>query len=306
MRSTAFGDAQLAFNKIISDGIFREVNFVLGADLIPGVSAGLKLGVISGSVSQKLEIFPVDDDLNDIHHLETNEISLSSTPINLNFGLNCQYDEQFAIAAVIKFPFTLETENSYVLKTNNTEALPKLPLPQDYSPEYSVCTAGFDSIAQTVFNRKVKYPLSLGIGVDYRFTNVLEARINAEFEYTFWSNFDDSYYSDVKYSDTYAIRLGIEHIFFDKLPFRVGFNYQPLKENRRYTRSVLTLGVGLLFENFEIDLSGGMESLTTNQSDMFDDGNYPPLESRVDDTDRVQSNYLYGMIEFRYGLDSIF
>ena len=100
--------------------------------------------------------------------------------------------------------------------------------------------------------------------------------------------------------------MGIEHIFFDKLPFRVGFNYQPLKENRRYTRSVLTLGVGLLFENFEIDLSGGMESLTTNQSDMFDDGNYPPLESRVDDTDRVQSNYLYGMIEFRYGLDSIF
>jgi hypothetical protein len=39
---------------------------------------------------------------------------------------------------------------------------------------------------------------------------------------------------------------------------------------------------------------------------LFDDGNYPPLESRADLTDRVQNNFLYGMIEFRYGLNNLF
>ena len=152
----------------------------------------------------------------------------------------------------------------------------------------------------------MKYPLSLGIGIEYRFTNVLEARINADFEYTFWSKFEDDLNPDIDFSDTYAIRVGLEHIFFDKMPFRVGFNYQPLKENRQYTRTVLTLGIGVLFDNLEVDLSGGLEGLTTNQFDLFDDGNYPPLVSRADPVDRVQSNYLYGMIEFRFGLDSIY
>ncbi len=306
VRSTAFGDALLAYNKIKSDGLFKEINFVLGGDLIPGVAAGIKLGLVTGTVSQKLEILPVEDDLEDIHHIETNEISLSNTPLNVTFGLNYQHDEQFAVATVIKLPLTLETENNYSIKTNNVEMLPGLPLPQNQDLVYAAGTADFDSVAQTVFSRKLKYPLSLGIAVDYRFTNQLEARIHAEFEYTFWSQVSDSYYSDLKFSDTYAIRLGVEHIFFDKMPFRVGFNYQPLKENKQYTRSVLTLGVGLLFDSFEIDLSGGLENLTTNQLDLFDDGTYPPLESRPDFIDRVQTNYLYGMIEFRFMFDSVF
>jgi hypothetical protein len=303
VRSDQFGDDLLAYNKINSDGIFKEVNVVLGANLIPSVGLGLKLGFLTGSVSQKLEVFPVDEDLQNIHQLETNEISLKSTPLNVNIGLNYRYNEQFSVATIIKFPFTLETENRHVIKTNRDATSPGLPVPPEYIPDYSEGTSGFDSTAQMTFNRKIDYPLTLGIGFDYRFTNILEARIHAEFEYAFWSQFSDSYYNNVTFSDNYAIRLGVEHIFFDKMPFRVGFKYQPLKENRRYTRSVLTLGVGLLFDTFEIDLSGGIESLTTIQSDLFDDGSYPPLESRINLNDRVQTNYFYGMVEVRIELD---
>ena len=184
--------------------------------------------------------------------------------------------------------------------------MPGLPVPQNYIPQYSSGAAGLDSTARTSFKRELQYPLSIGFGIDYRFTNILEARIHADFEYTFWSNFDDDLNPDLKYSDTYAIRVGVEHIFFDKMPFRVGFNYQPLKENKQYTRALLTLGIGILFGDLQIDLAGGLENLTTNQSDLFDDGNYPPLESRTDATDRVQYNYFYGMIEFRYGLNNLF
>ena len=68
VRSTDFGDALLAYNKIYSDGIFREISFAVAASLIPDFSVGLKMGIVTGSVSQKLEIYPVDESLRGIHH----------------------------------------------------------------------------------------------------------------------------------------------------------------------------------------------------------------------------------------------
>jgi long-subunit fatty acid transport protein len=305
VRSDAFGDALLAYNKIISEGQFKEVSFVLGADLIPGVAAGVKLGLITGSITQKVEVVAVDEDISGLANREDNDVSLDGMPVNVNIGLHYRYDEHFAIASVIRFPYTIETTNSHILNTNADGNPVGALAPFNYSPVYTAGTSGFDSTATKDFARTQKYPLSLGLGLDYRFTNVLEARIHADFEYTFWSNFSDSFTPGIKFSDTYRIRLGVEHIFFDKMPFRVGFSYQPLKENRRYTRSILTAGVGILFPGVEVDLSGGIENLTTIQADLFDDGNYPPLESRLDTNDRVQSNYLYGMVEFRFWLNDI-
>ena len=281
VRSNAFGDALLAYNKIKSEGVLREYAVTLGAEVLEQVSMGIKIGVVDGGIDRRIEIVPKDESLENIYTLESSEIKLKNMPVNINAGMHYQYNENFAAGVVVRFPLTIETD-------------------------VNVTTQMGDVSESVELSNKVKYPLSLVTGIDYRFTNILEARLNFDFEYTFWSEMKDDFQKGLDYSDTYAFKVGVEHIFFDKMPFRVGFSYQPLKENRQYTRTVLTAGVGILFENFVVDLAGGLEGFNTNQKDLFDDGLYPPLVSRANDIDRVQANFLYGILEIRFGLDSVF
>ena len=281
VRSNTFGDALLAYNKINSEGVMREYALTLGAEVLEQVSMGIKIGVVDGSIDRRIEIVPKDESLENIYTLESRESKLKNLPVNVNAGIHYRYDENFAAGVVVRFPLTIETDVNIAAKASEMSG-------------------------SAVLSNKVKYPLSLVTGIDYRFTNILEARLNFDFEYTFWSEMKDDFNKALKYSDTYAFKVGVEHIFFDRMPFRVGFNYQPLKENRQYTRTVLTAGVGILFDDFVIDLAGGLEGLTTNQTDLFDDGLYPPLVSRADNLDRVQANFLYGVLEIRFGLDSVF
>lgn len=281
VRSNTFGDALLAYNKINSEGVLREYALTLGAEVMEQVSMGVKIGFVDGTIDRKIEIVPKDESLDNIYTLESRKIKMKNLPVNVNAGIHYQYDENFAAGVVVRFPLTIETDVDITAQASDMSGL-------------------------AVVSNKVEYPLSLAAGIDYRFTNILEARLNFDFEYTFWSEMKDDFQSGLNYSDTYAFKVGVEHIFFDKMPFRVGFNYQPLKENRQYTRTVLTAGVGILFDNFVVDLSGGLEGFTTNQTDLFDDGLYPPLVSRADNIDRVQANFLYGVLEIRFGLDSVF
>ncbi len=305
VRTTGFSDEILAYNKINSDGGFREYNLSAGVEPLPGLSLGLKFGVLTGGMDQKAEIYPVSNNLQDIAQVETKIINLDSNPFKTDIGIHYQVDPQFGIAAVIGMPFTVETQNVYTIQTNDP-GLPRILDPDRYiDPDLTTGQSDYDSAGRAEKIRKVKYPLRTGFGLEYRFTNILEARISADFEYVFWSDLNDSWRSAVNLSDIYIIKLGIEHIFFDKMPFRVGFNYQPLKENKNYTRSIFTLGIGLLFDGYQIDFSGGFENLTSNQPDLFNDGLYPPLSNRIENIDRVKTSNFYGMVEFRFSLNDI-
>ncbi|MFC2088370.1 hypothetical protein ACFLSX_02125, partial [Calditrichota bacterium] len=149
----------------------------------------------------------------------------------------------------------------------------------------------------------IEYPLSLGFGLNYKFTNVLLARLNVDFEYTLWSETKDNLQPNLNLDDTYKIMVGVEHVFFDKVPFRVGFTYEPLREAREFTKTLLTAGTGMVFENFTVELAGGVSSFTFNQNDMFDNGIYG-LESRGQNAfDRVETDEFFGIIEINYFLN---
>ena len=305
VRTTGFTDEILAYNKIYSEGGFREYNISAGVGIIEGLSLGVKAGFLTGSIEQKAEIYPVANDLTNIAQLETNAIQPESMPIRTEIGLHYQIDPQFGIGAVLGLPFEVATKNSYQLNTNDPE-LPRLLDPDRYfEPEFTTGVGDYDSVGQKQKIREVEYPKRLGAGLEYRFTNILEARINADFEYIFWSELSDSWRPGLHLNDIYVIKLGVEHIFFDKMPFRIGFNYQPLKENKNYTRSIFTLGIGLLFEGYQIDFAGGFENLTSNQPDLFSDGLYPPLSDRTESVDRVKTSNFYGIVEFRFYLKDI-
>ena len=151
-----------------------------------------------------------------------------------------------------------------------------------------------------VIPQEIEYPMSLGFGLNYKFTNILLARLNFDFEYTFWSDAKDELNPNLRFEDTYRFMVGVEHIFMDKVPFRVGFNYAPLRENKSITQTILTAGTGMVFDNFTFEISGGISSLTYNQFDMYDNALYGEESRGEEALDRVETNSFYGMLEVNY------
>jgi len=311
VRSNDFGDYIFSYNTIHSDGNFRNFSASIAAKPIPNLTVGFSIGALKGEIDQKSGIDPQDNLLNSIRQTETNNIVLHYIPFHFILGAIYTVDERLSVGAVIKLPYTVDLKHEYLLQSNDTLNINRI-IDRDtlFSKNLIASTnQDYNYESQNLTEQKLEFPLSLGFGVEYRFKNILEARISADFEYTFWSDFKDDLRKHLNYNDTYAIRVGIEHIFFDKMPFRLGFNYQPLKENKQFTKTVITGGVGMIFDNFCIDFAGGFSSLNTNELDLFDDSLFhttnPPRNSTLQQLpiDRVETNDFYGMFELKYYFD---
>ena len=212
-----------------------------------------------------------------------NNIGLNSNPLHFNFGLFYQATEFLSLGSRISLPYTLEFQNDLSIESYDT-------------------TNTFSKISGTI-SQEIEYPLSLGFGLNYKFTNILLARLNFDFEYTFWSDIKDDINPDLRFDDTYRIKVGVEHIFMDKVPFRLGFNYAPLRENKSITQTIFTAGTGIVFDDFTFELSGGISSLIHNQFDMYDNALYGEESRGEEALDRVDTDSFYGMIEINYFLD---
>ena len=66
VRSSNFGDAILAYNKIHSDGVLQNLSLNAAAQLLDKLAFGFQLGIISGEINQTENINPVDTDIESI------------------------------------------------------------------------------------------------------------------------------------------------------------------------------------------------------------------------------------------------
>jgi len=283
VRSSNFGDAILAYNKIQSEGVLQNLSFNAATKLLDQLAFGLQLGIISGEINQSEKINPVDSDIENIRGNWINNINLNSNPLRFDLGLFYQPTEFLSLGSRISLPYTLEFQN-------------------DFSIEYYDTTNTFSKTSGTI-PQEIEYPLSFGFGLNYKFTNILLARLNFDFEYTFWSDIRDDLNPGLRFDDTYRFKVGVEHIFMDKVPFRLGFNYAPLRENKNITQTIFTAGTGMVFDDFKVELSGGISSLIFNQIDMYDNALYGEVSRGEEALDRVESDSFYGMIEINYFLD---
>jgi hypothetical protein len=278
VRSDYYGDELLGYNQWRSDGeiyaiplnvAFKPV--VLGIlDQEFSLAFGIGAKILTGSIEQMKKV-------------ETKTASLSGRDYELNFkkdvdnmpvipsvGLKINFGKRFSFGASIDLPYDIEFKNK---------------------------TTGPDS-SMVVAKEKLSYPMRLKFGTEYRFQNILEARIFTDFIYTFWEDFEDYQNEDISFDDTYNVRAGIEHIFFNKVPFRVGFDYGTLRESKNYSQTLLSAGTGLMVENIHIDMAGGISSLKYKQGDLFDDAIYN-METRSE-LDQVRWNHFYGRIDINY------
>ena len=202
-----------------------------------------------------------------------NKRDLDNLPVIPSAGIRIKIGDRFSFGSALRLPYDIK----FINKIYETNAL--------------------KDTAYTV-DQKLSYPMKLSLGTEYRFQNILEARIFTDFIYTFWENFKDSETEDLNFDNTYDVRAGIEHIFFNKVPFRVGFDYGTLRESKNYSRAVLSAGTGIIMNNLQLDMAVGISSLVYRQADMFDNADYG-MDS-VTDADRVRWNQLYVRIDVNY------
>lgn len=304
VRTTGFSDAILAYNKINSEGLLKEYSFNLAVSPLKDLSVGVNIGIINGDIEQLAEIDSVDRSMADIRQIETNSISLKNMPLSVKLGAFYRVNPFFAVAARLRLPMSIETENKYSINTQDSTLVRPLDNYGTFGTTLNQVSNVYPFQSYTTFERTVDVPMQIGAGFNYKFTNILKANVNLDFEYTFWSKIEDNYNPGLDWNDTYRLLVGVEHLILDQYPIRFGFSFQPLKESKQFARTVFTVGTGMQTEQFIIDFAAGYSFLEFSQLDIFDNGKYPPLETRLlSNPDRVNLTEIFGMVEFTYMFD---
>ncbi|HES59777.1 MAG TPA: hypothetical protein ENO18_05025 [Caldithrix sp.] len=279
VRTKAYEDPLVAYNHLTSEGVLNAIPFNIAFTPYQGklfdtkinLAVGAGVNVLSGSIEQLNKVTVKDST---IYAYEITDLQdIDNMPVIPSFGLKLNVGDRFSVGTALRLAYDIDFKNKVIMS---------------------------DAHSDTIIHSKqtLSYPMRLSFGTEYRFQNILEARIFTDFIYTFWEDFEDSENEDLSFDNTYNIRAGIEHIFFNKMPFRVGFDYGTLRESKDYSQALLSAGTGFILNNIQVDMAVGISSLTYKQMDMFDNAKYG-MESSSD-ADQVQWNHLYARIDVNY------
>ena len=111
----------------------------------------------------------------------------------------------------------------------------------------------------------LELPMRFQGGLTYRPRNTFQTLFAADVVYTPWSEIVDHLTPDQELQDTWEARFGLEHVFYNKLPGRIGFRYGQSYAMDEADRVAFTFGFGYLVEQFKIDLAGEVGKTTSRQ-----------------------------------------
>jgi hypothetical protein len=141
----------------------------------------------------------------------------------------------------------------------------------------------------------VRYPGTLTFGATYRPRNILRTTFSVEAVRRFWENLEDSTIdgaAPVHLRDTWDLRLGLEHIFYNQMPLRFGFRFVENYADPTSDRSIYSAGIGYTIAEWQVDVTGQYGRQTSRQEFLFDRSvtsqgdvfNPPDGDTRVDDS----------------------
>ncbi len=270
VRENIFGDSLLAFNEIEYDGKLNRYNLGAGFDAGMGFHLGFQIGVLQGDLQKDSSItfFQEGDDVN-FSRLR----DLDNMPIVASLGGIYDIDERVSVGSHMQLP---------------------------YSVDYTFT----DNLSQQAGKESIKYPMQLTGGFEYRAQQILQARLNIDFTYEWWSQtqykFESGNGSIIRENldDAIAIKVGIEHIFHNKIPFQVGLQYRTSYLDRTQSRTLITAGTGFMGNNWQVDAAGGFSNLNYRFPDLFDDARYGGDRSNSP-TDQVEETFFFGRVTLR-------
>ncbi len=257
-------DRLLGYNTIKQQGAFTQIPLIVAYRALPGLYVAGQVSLVRGQIDASQIINPHVADFESIAMHQIHTKKLDKTPLVSTLGLRYRMDERLTVGASVRLPYSLSFKRSF------TDVLAD--------------TAAVES------GQTLDYPLRFAAGLEYRFENILAAKINLDFVYDLWSQFKDNLKANTRFQDTYSFRVGVEHLFFDKVPLRAGFLYSTLRQSASFSRAVLTIGSGFTVRQVQINFGGGVSNMDYYQADMFPDSMWG-LNDRSD-SDRVKlTNY---------------
>lgn len=270
VRENVFGDSLLARNQLSYQGTIRR--FTVGAVLriVPWLNLGMQVGILRGNIVHDSTINFYRGDQNDVRVIQN--WNLQNTPVVFSVGTLIRVTPHLSLGSVVQLPYTMRYQQ-------------------------------FPDNALIALN----FPLQFAIGMEYRARQELQTRLNIDFSYEFWSR-TNSLRDDIPYltllQDSWAIKAGVEHIFFNKIPFRAGIQYRTSPRDRGTVQTAITAGTGFFGNGWQVDVAGGFSSLEYKYPDLFDDSLYGG--NRVASTlDTVHELQFFGRISLSININAL-
>lgn len=163
--------------------------------------------------------------------------------------------------------------------------------------ESSVSSTAGTTRTESASEQKIDYPGTLRFGVSYRPRNELRTVLAVEMARRFWESVEDSNTTNVlgqpvHLRDTWELAFGLEHVFYNGMPLRMGFRYVENYADGESERSIFSLGIGYAVAGMQLDVTGLYHRQTSRQGFLFDptftSGGVvfpaPDSDSKVEDT----------------------
>lgn len=207
---------------------------------------------------------------------QRNFLSRDMNGIGGTFGVAAEVSERVTVAASYNLPVNFDV---------------------DWRRE-SLSPAGVRDTTQG--NADMDYPGRLALGVAYRPRNSLRTTFSLDVARTFWEDLEDDVLDEnpliqiPSLRNTYEYRFGLEHVFYNDLPARIGFFYREAYAADEVDDAGISFGTGYRFEKFDLGIAADVSKRNSRQANITPRGTNDPKE------DRVQDSILRGAIDVRF------
>ncbi len=275
IRSRNFDDERntLAINEIDIEGKLTRYSLGLGFEATKQLHFGVQAGMLNGSDInyRQSTTFQGDEPLG-TDRLSENQRQLDGMPIILSLGSVYRPTSHSSLGASFQLPCTVDYEVTNV-------------------------------VTSTVQSESIEYPAQATLGFEYRGQQALQARLNIDLTYEWWSSTGistDGTESENNFDDAVVIKSGVEHIFYNQVPFQVGIQYRTAFQNRGATRTLISAGTGFMGSGWRVNVAGGFSKQNYSWPDLFDDALFGGDRSRTP-IDTVEEKQFFAMLTLYLG-----
>ncbi len=296
VRGSVFGqynrDPLVGYHRIQNTGSDANISAGASFKLLDAVWLGAGItSIIPGNYTEKYEIDVREASTNlasDTTVTYTAEPEISSRIVP-NFGFVADVGKYLTLSAAYRFRSETEQKNILIYPYfNEAEAL----------PQYSVDATG----QYASFTRD--YPGELRLGLALKAQNIIPTQIFFECVNQNWTDLEYRFVSpdgtkskDVfDFRNIWKISVGVEHVFFSGIPFRVGYFHDPNPIDAGMDRNWFSAGTGYQWDNLTLEISGAFANLDYQYGDLF----IPISNEERIDYDTVREGYLVGMLTLKY------
>jgi long-subunit fatty acid transport protein len=253
--------------EIAVSGRLRTLSAGYGSEVLPGVQLGAAVHRWMGDVESAVRI---EDFSNGRRRFDSVQQDLEGWGWTVGgFG---RLGDRVQVGASFEGPVTLDGGHDVTLRSG--------------------AGAAPDSVTSTSAQRDIDYPGTLRVGATYHPRNALRTTFSIDMERRFWEQVDEPAVGvlgdTVRLRDTWDLRVGLEHVFYNGLPVRFGFRYLENYADAESERAIFSAGVGYRVGGFALDVTGLYHRQTSRQDFLFDPSyltfQAPESRSKVEDS----------------------